>query len=715
MKTIAFVALACASAASAATLESPSLALLFDSPERGFAVTGLVCRAEGGTCFRTASGGKTADFWELRFSGGPGGEAKLQNHNPSRRSMHRLPCGGAAFRWEGLSLPGAPEAVDVEAKVSFSEDGASEWTLAVSNRATNGWALAYTSYPHLRGVLPAGECDALVPTMNLGARFVRGFRAEALSPRSYSYPGWYPMVTAFQRGAAGLYMAAHDREARIKTLTYDRDGTVRFETPVEDMGVAGKAAEGPRYPVVIAAYSGDWWAAARLYRRFAMTCPWTAKGPIARRADYPKAMAETPLWCRISDSVESATNLTAWTLARWPDLKPGFQWYNWNIQPFDTDYPEFRAQPGVAGHLARCRAKGVLAMPYINGRLWDAQLMSFPYACREACARQDGSPQIERYGHDFAVMCPFCRGWQDILLRQGTNVVEGLGANAIYYDQVTCARPMLCFNPTHGHAVGGGKWWAEGYRRAFERIHDRLAPQNVPITSEGAGEFLLDLVDGHLICGRVPLADDVPFLPAVYSGYTVFFGCEIHSLEPPHPFFVRVAQATLWGCATGRWQGYRYFRPGLPDSQQQRTAMRHVADIAAMARIRMAAADFLVYGHLEDELRLLDAPPSVTVEWRKTRVKKGPSEPPPTRVELPAVIGTVWRDVRGERKAVFAVNISEAERTVRFTCKGKPAVMRLPGQPAPGIAAADGIVSLTVAPGTFAGVEFGLSVAVEGK
>ena len=700
-----------ASSLSAVTLDNGSIAIHFDGSGHGFALTGIVNKVAGAARFVTAQG-KKADFWELRFTGGPGGVTSIHNHSPSRRSMRPLSDGGAVFTWSGLSLPGASMAVDVEAKVCFNADGASVWTIAAVNRATNGWALAYTSYPYLRGVLSPGEGDALVPSKNLGGRFIRGFVPADLSPQSYNHPSWFPMVTAFHRGDAGLYVAAHDRESRIKTLFYENDGSMRFETPVENAGVAGKAAEGPRYPVVIAAYKGDWWQTARRYRKFAMTCPWTAKGPIAHRADFPKAMADTAVWCALSGTMADASNQTAWVRARWPDLKIGMHWYDWHLQPkyhSDACYPEFLPRPGVAEHIAEYNTKNIVLMPYVNGRLWDSQLMSYQYAVRDACMREDGTPHTEAYGKGFAVMCPACPMWQDVLLRMGTNVVEGLGAPAIYYDQVTCSRPKPCFNPAHGHPLGGGTWWADGYRKAFSRLHERFSARNVPITSEGAAETWLDVVDGHLICGRGANPDDVPFLPAVYSGYTVYFGMIPTARAYYNKEFVAyVARATLWGCATGRWGYTRFFKPDMPDSYTQRICTRHSDAVAALARVRMAAADFLVYGHLEDELRPIDPPQKTVLPWcSPRRPRNGKNALQPLMLEQPAVMGTVWRDVDDSRKAVFAANVSDSAQTVRFRMPqgcGNAAVFDLPGFAAPKFSESDGVVTLTIDPDGFVGV-----------
>lgn len=68
----------------------------------------------------------------------------------------------------------------------------------------------------------------------------------------------------------------------------------------------------------------------------------------------------------------------------WPDVKLGFRWYSWNIQPFDNSYPEFFPQPGVKEFCEEARKEGYLVMPYVNGRLWDQGLRSFRYAKRTA-------------------------------------------------------------------------------------------------------------------------------------------------------------------------------------------------------------------------------------------------------------------------------------------------------------------------------------------
>jgi len=78
---------------------------------------------------------------------------------------------------------------------------------------------------------------------------------------------------------------------------------------VENAGVPGKAAEGPRYAVTLAAFKGDWWQAARMYREWAVKQKWCAKGRIRERADYPKAMSDIDAWLLANGDPRTISNI----------------------------------------------------------------------------------------------------------------------------------------------------------------------------------------------------------------------------------------------------------------------------------------------------------------------------------------------------------------------------------------------------------------------
>ena len=134
--------------------------------------------------------------------------------------------------------------------------------LEFDNRSEK-WALFSTDFPRLARVTRKGEADAMLPWKDHGARLFHKWEG---SPKEikYQYLGHYPQVAAFFVGDDGLYIAAEDPDARQKTLFVGVGSSLRFHTPVEWGGIVGKAAEGPRYDVVLAPLKGDWWAEGKV-------------------------------------------------------------------------------------------------------------------------------------------------------------------------------------------------------------------------------------------------------------------------------------------------------------------------------------------------------------------------------------------------------------------------------------------------------------------
>lgn len=563
---------------------------------------------------------------------------------------------GNAYVWRGLSLGAETNAVDVTVTVDRGEGAKLEWRFRADCRSKR-WALEKTEFPVLKNLGQPGACDALIPTMNLGAKVVKNYDAERQVRQKWFAPSWFPMITAFMRDGKGTYIAAEDPDQRLKTLVHGPGNEVWFETTVENAGVPGKAAKGPGYPVVTAAFAGDWWEVARLYRSWALRQKWTRKGPMITRGDYPKAMAEAAIWLRISGSSAAVRPLVGRIRETWPGLNLGWRWYNWNLEKFDTRYPVFTPTPGMKDALSVAARRGDLAMPYVNGRLWDTNDPTYVEGRRSALLKADGTPYVENYAADFAVMCPGAGGYRRKLIDLERQVVEELGAPAIYYDQISCSAGYPCYDPSHGHPLGGGAWWADGYRMALESIHANTSAKGVPVTSEGCAEAYLDLIDGCLNVGRGKEEGDVPFFPAVYSGYTVYFCIEQSLKDDLGAFFARQTESVLWGQPSGSWSSWEFFnRPG-----PKRTKADYADVIFAHGKLRTAAKEFLVYGFLEDQLRPTKPIARKTFLHWPTR-KKGDPQP----VAYDAILGSVWRTVDGTAKAVFAANVSDVDETVEL-------------------------------------------------
>ena len=83
--------------------------------------------------------------------------------------------------------------------------------------------------------------------------------------------------------------------------------------------------------------------------------------------------------------------------------------------------------------------------------------------------------------------------------------------------------------------------------------------------------------------------------------------------------------------------------------------------IARTARLRRAAAEFMIYGTLEGELPFIEKP--VERDFRLDHVWRTTTR----TIRMPEVFGTVWKNLDGTATAIVAGNASGKTATLRFT------------------------------------------------
>ena len=671
----------------AAVLANESAEIRFADAESGFGVRGI-CKT-GAFAF-VAGASEGPDFWELVFSAGPSTNDSVTVDN--RTAAHRVvSCEGheRVFRWERIDLPGEPAAVDVEARVVLDQkSGKSRWGIKVENRSTR-YGLKYVRYPYLCAIAEPGKADLLMPSKNAGARICRAYDSERNARPTFYSPGYYPMMFAYMTGGKGLYVSAEDGECRAKRLVFGKRNSAYFETETENSGFSGKASSGPRYEVTVTPFSGDWWQAARLYREWALQCEWSKKGTIAARKDFPRSLSDAHVWLLDGGEAKSVTGRVTKVLADHPNLKLAMEWIYWNHMPWDTDYPEFfPSRAGVPEGMSALKDRGVFVMPYTNGRLWQTDLAGFRYAQKDATKDADGNFWLDHYaGGAFAVMCPCAKDWQEVLRNNSRRVVQELHAGGVYLDQIAASASRPCFAAGHGHPLGGGNHWWKGYRQVLSKIHEDYSAVGAAITSEGTGDSWLDVIDGYLIATEAT-GGDVPFFPFVYSGRAVYFGSRLPQTESRDAQFFVHARALLGGIVPG-WVHLTQCR-----TDEGRTKLE---DLFRLGEARQAAADYFAYGTLEDELRISDVQEKIVFTWGKK-----------ARAESAPLIGSVWKNADGKRRAIAVVNVTGDRRTVKFRLPegfGRMSARRLPFNEGTEFSLAHGVGRLSVAPREVALIE----------
>lgn len=482
--------------------------------------------------------------------------------------------------------------------------------------------------------------------------------------QNFSYQGRYPsgwttmqfLAVYDEVGERGLYLAVHDprastKEISVRTLEDPRCLRLRFEHWVPNMTEPGNAFE-LSGTAVVQLFRGDWYDASRIYRAWVtQEAQWyPSLGPHGRE-DTPPWMRELPLWALYGGAADQCAEQTQ-RFAEAFGVPCGVHWYNWHMNPFDNDYPHyFPTKPEFPGGVQRLRQAGVHVMPYINGRLWDTRdrgLEDWQFTRRALSAAtkdENGDPFVETYGSKesdgspvrLAVMCPTTELWQSTVKEIVLRLFREFQVDAVYIDQIAAAAPTLCCDKNHGHPLGGGHWWTEGYWKLLEAIR-REKPADCMLTTECNGEPYIRWMDGYLTW-HWQYDGQVPAFPAVYGGAIQMFG-RSYGGGPTRDLALRMraAQQLVYGEQLG------WINPGVIQEKDNFAFMKRLAELRWRYREFFSAGWMLRPPRSETPLPIVQA----DWQWGGTRW-----------VTTEAVLTGAWYHPAQAKAVVFAVNVGD--------------------------------------------------------
>ncbi len=597
-------------------------------------------------------GTHAGDLWSLDFRRGIVGEMATLTPADADSAEWSIAEDGEGvaltIMWEGCDLGGVADAVDVAMTVRVRRaSDLTRWSLSWNNR-TDEWGIWEITCPRIRGIGPGGQVCAPTKWGTVYEVPLAGSGYRSSYPRQGAFA---QMMCWWRDGAGGVYYAAHDPEAGVKNLAATNSGgdTVGFEFGTWPAGMGVPAAQGKLgFDVVIGAFDGDWFDAAKIYREWALDQFWCRKGPIAEREDMASWWKNCALCFRPTGDAEAVRAMgTALQAAFGMDAV--LHWYKWHQIPFDNDYPEyFPVVPGFGDTVAALQDVGVHVMPYVNGHLWDTDTASWEAenARSGAALTPEGDLYIEGWqGQKHAAMCPHSQLWADKLNQIALRLASEYGCDGIYLDQIGAARVRLCFARDHGHPVGGGGFWTRGYDDLLARMRANCRAVNPRfiITTESQAEPYMAGLDGCLMCNLVG-ANQVPLFSAIYGGYTQTFGRQ-GEVGNPAAFRMEHGQAFAFGSMMGRINSTALLEPDKAEL---------LAYLKSLAEIRRDYRDYLAFGEM---LRppALEGVPDVTAQWSsKTR----------DIVSMCAIQASGWRAMDGS-VGFFYTNVSD--RDVPFT------------------------------------------------
>ncbi|HOE11044.1 MAG TPA: DUF6259 domain-containing protein [bacterium] len=550
--------------------------------------------------------------------------------------------------WKGVQ----PGGLNVLADISVDAETVT-WKLKVE-ATEEGFTLFDVVYPEI-GPLAVQENMYSVEPWGWGV-----VRKDFLSRHDErTYPGAAQAMPflAVSDGTSGLYLGTHDREGYSMHFIIGRHeneeaATFAIRHDVEGMGIAKKYSL--PYSVVTVPFRGGWYEAGRIYRKAAMDTPWGGIPPLAERKDIPEWMKATDLWY-IGSCHDDATADQAIKFAQFFNVPTAAHIYTWHEIPFDDHYPEyFPAKPGFKAAIQKIQKAGIPAMPYINGRLWDPATESWKEKnAQTACSlNEKGEKYVEVYGSKVPLspMCPYTELWQNTVRDLVDRLVNEVGVKAVYIDQISAASAKRCFAKNHGHPIGGGTYWIQGYRQLLKKCLKCL-PHDAALTTEENADPWNDLLHAWLMVNTQERGGEiVPLYPAVYGGRAISFGFQYilgNDLPDRYPFRLKMARAFVFGSQLG-WVG-----AGVLDPKHQDEA----EFLKRLCEVRHSAREALQYGELLAPVILESGG---TVSWK---YKDGGKEIESTQ---PAVVASAWLTPEGKRILALA-NVADDARTVTLT------------------------------------------------
>ncbi|MEI6501651.1 MAG: DUF6259 domain-containing protein, partial [Armatimonadota bacterium] len=531
----------------------------------------------------------------------------------------------------------------------------SYWTVSVANKSKQ-WSIESVTLPSLK-IAPLGD-DAGDDMLLYPNGFGRGYPLSSGVGLSGLYPcGWCVMQwTGIYDGTSGVYVAQHDPTASTKYLyaSCGAEGaysTMRIVVPAENASVAGNQYQ-TEGEAVVGVTGGGWWPMTQIYRRWLeKSAPWWPEPKSYSRSDSPKWLETIQTWAQTGAGWAKDTVEPVKAFAKAMGVPTALHWYCWHVIPFDNQYPHyFPAKEGFRQGVADLQKAGVRVMPYINGRLWDKATEDFRAEAYKYAGKQpDGEPYIEHYGTNPTDLVPMCASqpfWQEKIQSIVLKLVDEEGVDGVYIDQIAAAGPVLCYDKTHGHPLGGGHWWVDGYGKMLGPLQEKIAKVSPDkfLTTECNAEPYTKYFDAYLMCNSN--SDyELPLFPAVYGGKVLMFGTYVGGEDYKNMTLMALRQGKLFAFGSQLW----WADPGVIGTPEAAKWLRD------LAQLRQQVNEFFVHGQMA-------APPvfAEKIEMLSTQLNLwGQGD----AIHTPDLWATTWRLQNGQLLMPL-VNLPKAERTV---------------------------------------------------
>lgn len=615
-------------------LENKQVRFEFDAVHMG--LVGMTSRDSG--INHVHSAGSQYSLWELALARGTQVERVTNSYKPcDQATIETLPDGlqRLTMRWKEMRWWLEDKILNLDVRVDLpAESGIARWHIAVEN-LSDYWGLWSVAFPIVDGFPHSGTYDVARPNFGSGGELMKSLSEPVVGTHPSGF--WSMQFAALNAGLNGVYVGTQDPDGRGKEFIFKPGIGTRIIHYPENMAVAGSGYPG-YYATELGVYQGGWIDAAKHYRNWAVNQKWLQRGRLSQREDVPAIIKDAALWLTEgfiwnpkpgqtpkgmgyithhgAIEMPTETNAPYIEAQKKTGVPMGLHWYNWYQSEFNHNFPAF-LPPRISDFKERVRElvdAGWLVMPYINGVSVDLDLPEFKRFESSALTDQAGGYDMGFYGDSagrLLQMCPSQRIWQQAIYEQARGLYDSYGVNGLYVDQVSAVGFLPCFNPTHGHPIGGGRSWADGYRDLLGGLKGISGGDSRPlaITSESMNEIFLDKVDANLTWGP-PTHSEIPLMEAVYSGFTLFFASPC-DYSKSISYFRHVQGHALMDGRQNGWVDVGLFEPEYADRAEY---------FGKCGLYRGVAKKFLTYGELLGALEFDHPAPSFKLDDEQTSV-----------------------------------------------------------------------------------------------
>lgn len=626
----------------------------------------------------------------------------------------------ASLPWRLYNEDCATDFLGRDGKVSFKRRGRNRLTILweyggeaplkvrmevslEGNRPISHWRAAFTglaanecdavSYPVVSGLKPYARADLLRGTIWMGS-LVHDPADGATEAEPVEYTGRMPggsaqLMALYDPSSRkdGVYLAAQDTKATVKSFTFaftPSHCACRFASLIPNPGETDVHA--PGYDVVFGSFDGDWLAAAGIYRTWAVKQPFCTESRFHNGLS-PQWLAQTAFWVwnrgRSSNVLKEAEDFQARL-----GLPVNAYWHWWHGCAYDSGFPEYLPpREGAESFIEavdHAHLQGIHSLVYMNSIQWGDSSPSYEDqdAGRFAARRKDGNTYRHVYevfsGLGLTPMCMATPFWRDTYASLCDSVVNRYHVDGVYMDQACGNR--RCYNPDHGHPLGGGSYWVDGFHELTGRIREKFPRRtDVMLGGEGSAEDWIPMLDDFLTLpvsseryNGVSNREPVPLFQAIYHDYAMTFGNYSSLVYPPYDelwtkefrpantetllpkefnrqFLMEQARSFVWGMqpTLANYHSFLF--------EERKEEMDFLVDLV---KTRYNALDYLLYGVMKD----LQVFPSgeITIPIARISIYAGRMGDTVTQYEktIPVLFSGVWRSSSGNL-GIAVCNISD--------------------------------------------------------